>query len=1657
MQTIVLLVLWVLGTSLVLPDPDTAGEKVAEEPIPCCSGCTCMHDDYSLEVNMYCSARNLTEVPSDMPLATHSLWLDGNLFTSLPAASFKDLSNLDFLNLQSGELVTLDPQAFKGLRSLAHIHLERNRIRQLPGTIFQNTPNLASISLHNNQLTRLEERLFAGLSNMWLLNLGWNSLAVLPETAFHDLQGLRELVLAGNRLAYLQPQLFQNLAELKELDLTGNLLKVIKANVFVKLTKLQKLYLAQNQIVTVAPRAFVGMKSLRWMDLTNNRLTSLHDDTFLGLHSLHVLRLSNNSITGIRPRTFRDLQYLEELRLSYNRIRALGERIFEGLGHLEVLELEHNQVQEAQVGSFTGLSHVAVINLSGSCFHSLPDQMFKGLSKLHSLHLDKGCLERVTTQAFTGLSGLRRLFLQHNNISVVERHSFGELVGLLGLDLSFNKMEVLTSHTFSGLRNLEYLLLSNNECRQFLQNGTKQLLPRLRYLDLRSNTLTSVVPDFPENMEKLLLSGNRWKCDCSSLPLRNYSLRNPSVIPRQVETHAEGEEPDTTITIFNNITCTSPTRLVGQDLRDIDQELFQSNIVDESENGDIATIYQRPAGLSLIVPEDFDLFSMEDGDLEDLLKPVPQTCWSEESVQLDDDENVEGTTVTRTQHSDADVEADACKRGIVELNRAKPDDSVKPNVDNKTDDGGFPVLSFARLDQWDLDDVLKNLDGLPLQQCVSVEPLKTHADDDKDRSQGNVMERLVAFCNSQSSQSVSEPVKSPNHIRHNNVWNKSSVRTEAELQLSQQECPRVYMDLRCPEPSIKPPRTSTNLSSESRSPAKLNNHEETPPAKKRNLKMHAGLQNGDREVTGKSMLLQKIREMNRNGKRHPNVYADPPNSVPENVPEKLPKSVESTLRHESHNLWGEKQSSHVQFEYRNPKMESQPTTQKITIKEPKQQSDQQRPRAKQTYPREQHQQILKQLEKHRPPKSVNQTQPSAENTDVLYDFEASHLQSISTLPADIESKGRMLLIVDLSSPGAVGSRAHRKPKHLNSAETKSDIYNTLVAWFLSLVGPEPRHDEDEVGAKVPFWVAGLQQLWSEDGLGLHVLAVARHSYPPRKRDKDLHTPFYNHVCRFLTETSLSLIATWLPQLRNLLDQRAYASPIHLPSSSLNCFISTTPNIKVIDRTFGLSPGFYWQTVETQEHVCKGRETTQELQTEVSVALGFKAFLLHPVIAHYTLQLVLDSGLDVCGLRLLYPPQGFLNYSAGAVPVIQRTDETCQPVLALAVRGPRAHSVLKDLTSSLKPLMPRETDHHPPEPPLLFSSGLDSQVHRELCLWFSGRVTGRSAQAHNRPLNRVVPSNDRRGVFLCATTKADLLLVVSPAVPPCCYGQVLAVCERRGFSLWGVQRPQLQSNGAAVLGLSNQQARVFCSPHIVTPDQGQPELPSHCLVLLLRKENAVHHSVSLPAALMREFKAQKLLGCLQSRVDGLQTVEPGFCFHTVPYSSNLYDVFVKGMWAVPDPSSVILSHQKCSSDSDKEQVAILTFCGKDMRQGLSLLHRVLTEEPEGGFKLLGLKWLPALSRLQAQELNPYEVGQQLCQDSLDKLMPAHVLVCALKRVDAFASLRKLLPHDYPGNLSVLMSPTPEVAFRQASLFFFEHEMIPARFVECCIQHAIRYQV
>lgn len=103
-------------------------------------------------------------------------------------------------------------------------------------------------------------------------------------------------------------------------------------------------------------------------------------------------------------------------------------------------------------------------------------------------------------------------------------------------------------------------------------------------------------------------------------------------------------------------------------------------------------------------------------------------------------------------------------------------------------------------------------------------------------------------------------------------------------------------------------------------------------------------------------------------------------------------------------------------------------------------------------------------------------------------------------------------MVSLSSPGVVAGRAEGKTRTVESMSLGSHVYNTLIAWFMSLVcmimiklgtfdwansliwywsdvWQAKPSAEDSVTNTTPFWVTGLQQIWKNDSLVLYICAV----------------------------------------------------------------------------------------------------------------------------------------------------------------------------------------------------------------------------------------------------------------------------------------------------------------------------------------------------------------------------------------------------------------------------------------------------------------------------------------------------------------------------------------------------------------------------------------
>uniref|UniRef100_A0A670JHR1 Dynein axonemal assembly factor 8 n=1 Tax=Podarcis muralis TaxID=64176 RepID=A0A670JHR1_PODMU len=716
-----------------------------------------------------------------------------------------------------------------------------------------------------------------------------------------------------------------------------------------------------------------------------------------------------------------------------------------------------------------------------------------------------------------------------------------------------------------------------------------------------------------------------------------------------------------------------------------------------------------------------------------------------------------------------------------------------------------------------------------------------------------------------------------------------------------------------------------------------------------------------------------------------------------------------------------------------------------------------------------------------------------------------------------------------------GEEKRRKQRLKEQLENLKPQHSTTGKQPMAEQTPVLFHTVPCLGArgesKAPFQVLGLQQIWYKDGLALHacltpvseseVHSSRKHEKEKEKQQQSPSTSylkpknslqgmslFHQQSSVFLSQTSLLDVIWWKAQLDSHMQNQSYPFLPEIPPIHLSHFATLNSDSMALEKVFAVPAGFYWQTVETDEkYFPSGSDIRESSDTdsEVAMALLFETLLRSPLAVHHTLQLILASGLDICGFRLLYPqPDMFL--SSTVTPPSCYTQEKGPSVLALSLRGQRARGILQDIMGPSDTQLARVTDCHSISAiygssraePLAYLPHMDSRVHRELCFWFGGRVScdgtlhggvpnpvGKcskprlprpslhKADADQEPSNLQDATALWPPAALVSTTKGDIILMASPAVPPHIYGLVISTCTQRGFVLQGTKQLQLSPKQAHVLGVPASQVTVFCpreASYIPERSFLEDKLPSqtrvHCLALLLRKENASHHVPALLKGLMSALAEKGFLEDIQSNLHSHAEPELSLCFHAVPYTDSLLQELGGNFSVVPDPSNIpleVLHSRMYASEPEMEQVVLLTFTGKEaMKSTGSVLHQILAlgcrkqpaqtpvlEDLDLPFELLTLKWLPHLTRIQAKETTPFEVGDKRWQTSIDSLMSSPALVCVLRRIGAFVVLAEILKRLTPHNSKVssgccsllrVMSSTPETAFRQAALFFTEKDFV-----------------
>ena len=563
--------------------------------------------------------------------------------------------------------------------------------------------------------------------------------------------------------------------------------------------------------------------------------------------------------------------------------------------------------------------------------------------------------------------------------------------------------------------------------------------------------------------------------------------------------------------------------------------------------------------------------------------------------------------------------------------------------------------------------------------------------------------------------------------------------------------------------------------------------------------------------------------------------------------------------------------------------------------------------------------------------------------------------------------------------------------------------------------------------------------------------------------------------------------------------------------------------------------FYWQSLY-QPSCLPSRDslrTPTVLQT--SVCLLPLPSLLRPDLVFHTLHDVRLSGLDVAGSRLV-PSEPCLPLDLPTTPSNDNVITDTSLVLALALRGPDAVYRCMELLGPEDFSLAKVTNptsiiarFGSPDSMPVYSIRTPFRVPAALSKWFGGRacletgsvlgMTDPQTRRERRKRQRVrfseseIESEDNlppppvadlsfpllvpNRPLLLVVPYSQILLVVSPLLPPSSYSSIFASCGHLGYDISAVKRVRLNSKRIAGLGISPTYVSHF-TPSSVPPSPSFTDLHPHplsseytcntpplpSLLLLLGRENALVHSCGLKLAILEGLKkALQLNPQLEVEVS---LDKPVVAFlHAIPYTPERLKT-VGSLTSIASIATSPFSLPQLDPEWEREgerygeEIAFLAVAGcSELSRAVETLRSVFSLRGEhsstergaekaaegsgwededrenesqtlGGFELLGMKLIPQLLRFHAKHLCPVSTSDQLYQRAIHQLSDSPTLLLVLRGIAANRRLCQLLKpkptrcsscpsSSSLSSLSLLLSDSLSQAVRFAAMFFSDKEL------------------
>ena len=498
----------------------------------CPDVCRCTDDDRVV----ICSDSQLSRVPSDLPVTTRSLDMDGNQLGVLRNSSFLMAPHLETLTVQYNGIQFLETGVFSHLSELRELNLGGNYLTRLPRHVFRHNRNLRVLDLHGNAFYTLPDAAMFRLHQLIVLNVSGNHLtSSVLGAGFRYTTQLTTLDLSNNNLVSVESNTFDvtrfwDKQHSLHVNMSSCNVRYIHPMALAKLDRVETFSLAGNARLTsenlVSALENFNVSSLRSLDLSNVNLSSVATMfNRVNYKRLVVLNLSHNHIGSVVKGTFFYLVNLRSLDLNHNRIDGI--RSMDELVQLRHLDLAYNYIGEIDETTFEGLQELHSLDLSHNALREITESPFQTLWYLESLDLSWNSISSVSIR--TGLESLRDLRVGSNRISDL---AFMErLLGVRTFDASNNVITRLPSSTFMHGHNFALLNFSANAIYdvspQAFRGSTQDVLDlshnrlvgidnfgwrKTRVLYLHGNSISNISTDAFRQMnqiETLRLNNNK--------------------------------------------------------------------------------------------------------------------------------------------------------------------------------------------------------------------------------------------------------------------------------------------------------------------------------------------------------------------------------------------------------------------------------------------------------------------------------------------------------------------------------------------------------------------------------------------------------------------------------------------------------------------------------------------------------------------------------------------------------------------------------------------------------------------------------------------------------------------------------------------------------------------------------------------------------------------------------------------------------------------------------------------------------------------------------------------------------------------------------------------------------------------------------------------